>query len=104
MELDWVDIWRNFNIVLALIAGFLLVRRGHALRKWWTFQERSFIHSQFVFVLASLASSVEAIVQDNPFGVRVPLITMALLMTIYAGLRPSERWEREQGRHRMETP
>lgn len=93
---DWVAIWRDFNIVLSVIAGFLLIRRGHKLRRWWTYQERNFIHAQFLFVMAALIASLEGVIQGNPFGVRVPMTTVALVMTIHAGLKPSERHQKEQ--------
>lgn len=91
MHIDWLDTWREINAILSGIALVLTCRRLRRYRAFWTFQERAFLRAGAMFMATSLLSSVESILQDSPFGWRIPLLSIALLMAVYAMLGGSER-------------
>lgn len=84
-QLSSTDLWRLFNVVLAVVALTLATYR---LRKHWAFLKagRLVVMSLMVFEAATVYGSVEQIVQGTPFGFRIMLGTVANFWAIIAFL------------------
>ena len=89
-ELDLAVIWRQVNMVLALVTIVTLVR-------WWKWrhyfnsQEKAFVRGGLATAVATILGSAHLIFEKTPFTIGIPLATIALPFFIYGSLKEPDR-------------
>ena len=75
------EAWRVFNMLFAIVLWIILIRRMHANRAQYTLVTEDAVNALFVWTTAAGVGSLEQIVAEVDFGIRIPLTTLALLFT-----------------------
>jgi len=80
---DGLFFWRGLNILLAVAAIAITLWR---LYKHWGYLEqgRLTVLALLLFEISSITGSVEGIIQDLPYGFRMPMVTVANLWVIWS--------------------
>lgn len=86
-----VDLWRELNIVLAVVSITMIVYRLVKHRDHWFPRERLFMLATLLLCITNFTASIEGLAQSLPFGLRVPLSTVANAWVIWSLLDPPER-------------
>lgn len=102
IELDVATIWREFNIVLALVTLFLLAR-WFRWRRYFNSQELAFCHGAILTALSVVGYSIQLLANDDPFNAGSPLASLALLCFIYGTLKKPDRIENSLNHSTPET-
>lgn len=80
-----ISAWRLFNAALALVAFVLVLWRGVKPRIRQASRETQLMMlTTLVLLLTSMVGSVEAAINSIPMGIRVPMLTAALIWAILA--------------------
>lgn len=84
--MDWSDIWRAVNGVLAVIAFVLVLIYMCKVHGVMTTRMRILVYALMLLLFTCAIAAVENVIEDNDFGIRDGFISVSCIWVIY-GLR-----------------
>jgi hypothetical protein len=91
MDFDWTDAWRLGLFVVTLSSLILLTCRVCRHGKNWNPKTKDYWFALVMWSLAGLVVSIEGVIRDSTFGMRLVFVTAAALVTLN-GLRRKGAW------------
>lgn len=84
---DWHDWWRLLNIAICTWCLIMLFVRYREGRPDWNDKTIDHFYALTLWVVAGFALSLEGILRDSDFGIRLWFVSVAAIMTIRAILQ-----------------
>lgn len=89
--LDWATVWREVNVILAVVSIFCMLKNMVRYHRFWTRDERNIVWGAIGLSTVSVGELVSATIGAQEFNIMIPLLTVLHLLMISGSIGTPDR-------------